>query len=191
MTPAARWLAAAVQRGRIACYGLLSDNRRVTGRPVVLQPVLYVGRGAIVFEGTAHLGYFPSPGFYAGYGHLEARHPHSEIRIGDNVRANNNLVVICEARVTIGPDALIGTNVEITDSDFHGVDPARRRGNRHEVAPVTIGRNVWIGSNARILKGVTIGDNSVIGNGSVVTRDVPADVVAAGVPARVIRPVHG
>jgi len=155
------------------------------------QPALYVGPGRIVFDGTVRLGYFPSPYFYNGYIHLEARRPQAEIRFGDNIWVNNNLVVICETSITIGSDALIGTNVEICDSDFHGVDIARRRGNQHATAPVQVGRNVWIGSNAKILKGVTIGDNSVIANGAIVTRDIPANVVAIGAPARPVKSVDG
>lgn len=178
------------QRLRVHFYELLSNNRRIVGHPLAAQPVLYLGDGRIVFDGTVYLGYFPSPFFYSSYIHLEARRPSAEIFFGDNVRANNGLVVICEKAVTIGSDALLGTNVEISDSDFHGVDPATRRGNRHAVAAVTVGCNVWIGSNVRILKGSTIGDNSVIGAGSIVTGEIPANVVAVGAPAKPIRSVY-
>ena len=83
---------------------------------------------------------------------------------------------------------LIGVNVSIHDANFHHLDPSLRHvANDPEPASVRIEDNVWIGDNVKVLKGVTIGANSVIGNGSIVSRSVPAGVVAAGVPARVIR----
>jgi len=77
-----------------------------------------------------------------------------------------------------------GANTIITDSDWHTDDP--RSG---QDAPVILERNVWLGINVTVLKGVTVGENSVVGAGSLVTHSIPANVVAAGVPARVIRPV--
>ncbi len=89
--------------------------------------------------------------------------------------------------VSIGPHTLLGTNVEIYDSDFHELDPEKRMGGTPKVQPVNIGENVFIGSNVRILKGVAIGDNSVIANSSVIVSSIPANVVAAGNPGRVIK----
>jgi acetyltransferase-like isoleucine patch superfamily enzyme len=87
----------------------------------------------------------------------------------------------------IGDRCLIGDSVIIYDSDFHNLQPEIRRDARTSCAPVTIGDNVWIGSRAMILKGVTIGDDSVIGAMSLVNSSIPARCVAAGNPARVIR----
>jgi tetratricopeptide (TPR) repeat protein len=77
--------------------------------------------------------------------------------------------------------------VEIFDSDFHELDPARRRGGTPNTAHVDIGANVFVGSEVKILKGVTIGANTVVGNGAIVTASLPADVIAVGSPARVLR----
>ena len=100
--------------------------------------------------------------------------------------------VICAAMsVRIGDRCLLGADVQITDTDFHALAPANRRfEKRPEMiasAPVVIEDNVFLGAGVRVLKGVRIGRNSVVGAGSVVTRDIPSDVIAAGVPARVIR----
>ena len=83
----------------------------------------------------------------------------------------------------------VGTNVEIIDSDFHNLDPNLRNSGNHKCKPVKIGRNVFVGSNVKILKGVTIGENSVIANGSVVVKDIPANVIVAGNPASVIKEI--
>lgn len=83
---------------------------------------------------------------------------------------------------------MIGANVEILDSDFHGMKVEDRGVSRPEWAkPVNVGNRVFIGSNVRILKGVNIGDDSVIANGAIVARDVPSGVIAGGNPARVIK----
>jgi acetyltransferase-like isoleucine patch superfamily enzyme len=98
---------------------------------------------------------------------------------------------ICAAQaIDIGPDTLLGANVTVTDTDFHSLNPHTRSAADYTqigVAPVKIGARVFIGTNSIILKGVTIGDNSIIGAGSVVTKSIPANVIAAGNPCRVIR----
>ena len=111
------------------------------------------------------------------------------ISIGDGTWINNNFVAIAEhSYINIGRDCLIGANVEIFDSDFHGLNLKDRRRSAFEWAkPVSIGNGVFVGSGVKILKGVSIGDGSVIAHSSVVTSDVPANVVAGGNPARVLR----
>jgi maltose O-acetyltransferase len=161
----------------------------INGTPKILQPVLFLGNGKFIFHGEVQLGYFPSPYFYSGNIHLEARTQESVIEFGNNIFINNNFVITSEKKVKIGNNALIGTNVEITDSDFHNIIPAERFGGSHFTAEVEIKDNVWIGSNVKILKGVTIGENSVIANGSIVTGDIPANVVAGGIPAKVIKQI--
>ncbi len=101
---------------------------------------------------------------------------------------------ICAAiEIKIGGNCLLGANVTITDTDFHALAPHNRRYNKNpdEIAskPVIIGNNVFIGTGVIVLKGVHIGDNAVVGAGSVVVCDIPADVIAAGNPARVIKPL--
>jgi acetyltransferase-like isoleucine patch superfamily enzyme len=83
---------------------------------------------------------------------------------------------------------LIGANCRIYDTDFHPVDfQERRSGARPKTAPVAIGNDVWLGAGATVLKGVTIGDRTVVAAGAVVVADLPSDVVAGGVPAKLIR----
>lgn len=184
------WFSLAWQWLRKVKFRAASTNRRVSGVAICNQPVQLMGQGQITFGQGVQLGFSPSPGFYDGSVYLEAREYDAAIRFGNNIMANNNLTIICErTSVEIGDDVLFGTNVEIIDSDFHGMDPTQRNSGKHQCASVKIGRNVFIGSNVRILKGVTIGDNSVIGNSSVVSSDIPANVIAAGFPAKVIRPL--
>lgn len=112
----------------------------------------------------------------------------ARITIGANVGLSGTTICATHA-VTIGDDCLIGADVMIVDSDFHPIAPEGRRYAPLAAAlgkPVRIGHNVFIGSRTTILKGVTIGDNSVIGAGSMVTKDIPANVIASGVPCRVI-----
>ena len=113
----------------------------------------------------------------------------ARIRIGDRVGISGGS--ICAARrIEIGDDTMLGANVTIADTDFHSLHPAYRAGHTHPtigIAEVRIGKRVFIGTNSLVLKGVTIGDNSVIGAGSVVTKDVPENCIAAGNPCKVIR----
>jgi len=98
-------------------------------------------------------------------------------------------VIVAEDHVSVGNRVLIGANVTITDTDFHPLDPQERQEdiNAGRSAPITIGDDVFIGMNSLILKGVAIGDGSVVGAGSVITQDVPAHTIVAGNPASVIR----
>jgi maltose O-acetyltransferase len=153
-----------------------------------LQPVLFIGTGSVVLGEDVQFGWRASPHFYSGYCHVEVSENESLIEVGDRTEFNNNLTIKSQgAGIRIGRDGLIGANVEIFDSDFHELDPTRRRDPTQKTAPVVIGDNVFVGMGVRILKGVTIGSDSVIGAGSVVTRSIPAGVVAAGNPARVVR----
>ncbi len=110
------------------------------------------------------------------------------IHIGARTFANFGLVALDVAAITIGDDVQIGTNVQLL-TPTHPVDPELRRAKWEAAKPITIGDNVWLGSGAIVLPGVTIGGNTVVGAGAVVARDLPADVVAVGNPARVIRTI--
>ena len=116
--------------------------------------------------------------FYCDYG--------KQISVGKRFFANFNLTVLDEARVTIGDDCFIGPNVSIYTA-CHSTDPVERNTRVEWAEPVTIGDNVWIGGNVTILPGVTIGNNVTIGAGSVVTKDIPDNVVAVGNPCKVIK----
>lgn len=110
------------------------------------------------------------------------------VEIGENFYANVNLIILDGAKVTIGDNVFIAPNVGIYTAG-HPLDAERRNACLEYALPVTIGNNVWIGGGVSIMPGVTIGDGAVIGGGAVITKDVPANVVAAGNPARVIRPI--
>lgn len=110
------------------------------------------------------------------------------IQVGEDFYANYNLTILDVGKVTIGKHVMIAPNVSIYTAG-HPVHPDSRNSGYEYGIPVTIGDNVWIGGNVVILPGVTIGSNSVIGAGSVVSRDIPDWVIAAGNPCRVIRPI--
>jgi len=181
-------LEALAQRPRIWKYRALSSCASVHGKPVVLQPVLFVGSGEIVLGDRVQFGWSRSPLFYTGYCYVEAARPGAVIELGDRAEFNNNLMLKADgAGIRIGADALFGAHIEVFDSNFHDLDPRRRHGGEVRMAPVDIGANVFVGMGVRILKGVTIGADSVIGAGSVVASSIPAGVIAAGNPARVVR----
>ncbi|HEY1595648.1 MAG TPA: acyltransferase [Thermoleophilaceae bacterium] len=109
--------------------------------------------------------------------------PDGVLEIGDRVFVNRGVAIHASERVAIGDNAFIGDLSAIYDSNFHEVEP----GKGVTVAPVQIGRNVWLGRGVIVLPGVTIGDNSVVAAGSVVTRDVPAGQLVGGNPARPLK----
>jgi maltose O-acetyltransferase len=108
------------------------------------------------------------------------------IHVGERFFANFNFTVLDEAPVTIGNDAFIGPNVSIYTA-CHSTNVEERNSRREWAKPVKIGNNVWIGGAVTILPGVTIGNGVTIGAGSVVTKDVPDDVVVVGNPAKIIK----
>jgi maltose O-acetyltransferase len=150
--------------------------------------VLFLGQGSIVIGRDVEFGWRTSVGFHTGYCHVEVMAPSSVIEFGDGAQINNNAYIKSEGPgIRIGPRALIGSFVEIFDSDFHELHPDRRRGGTPKMAPVELAENVFVGDGALILKGVTVGAHSVIGAGSVVTSSVPEGVIVAGNPAKVVR----
>lgn len=120
---------------------------------------------------------FVSP-FFCDYGY--------NIEVGENFFANTNLVILDAAKVHIGNNVFIAPQVGIYTAG-HPLDVTQRNAGLEYAYPVTIGDNVWIGGQVSILPGVTIGENTVIGAGSVVTKAIPANVLAAGNPCRIIR----
>lgn len=132
---------------------------RLTGRPVHESVTLF-------------------PPFTADFGR--------NIRLGERIFINSGCRFQDQGGVSIGDDSLIGHNTVLATLD-HGMHPARRA-DMHP-APITIGRNVWIGANVTILKGVTVGDDAIVAAASVVTKDVPSGSIVVGAPARVVRSV--
>ena len=110
------------------------------------------------------------------------------IEVGDNFYSNFNCIILDVAKVVIGDNVMFAPNVSIFTAG-HPIHPDSRNSGYEYGIGVTIGNNVWIGGNVVINPGVTIGDNVVVGSGSVVTKDIPANVIAAGNPCRVIREI--
>lgn len=123
---------------------------------------------------------FINPPFYCDYGF--------HIRVGKNFSANYNCVILDVGEVTIGDNVMFAPNVAVYTAG-HPIHPAARSTGYEYGIPISIGDNVWVGGNVVILPGVRVGSNTVIGAGSVVTRDVPDWTVAAGNPCRVIREI--
>ncbi|MEW1952075.1 sugar O-acetyltransferase [Terrabacter sp. NPDC080008] len=117
------------------------------------------------------------PPFYSEFG--------KNLTLGEDAFINLGCRFQDTGGITIGAGTLIGHGTTLTTLN-HAVDPARRAD--MEPAPITIGRDVWLGAGVTVVPGVTIGDGAIVGAGAVVTKDVPADTISAGVPARVIRP---
>lgn len=122
------------------------------------------------------------PPIYVDYG--------SHTRIGDRCFVNFGLVALDVTSIDIGDDVLIGPNVQLLTAT-HPLEPSPRRARWESARPIAIGDNVWLGGGVIVCPGVTIGDDTVVGAGSVVVRDLPAGVVAVGSPARVVRALPG
>lgn len=121
------------------------------------------------------------PMFWCDYG--------CNIRMGSQIEINHNCVILDCAPVAFGDHVFIGPNCGFYTAG-HPLDAAPRNAGLEFARPITVGDNVWFGGNVAVLPGVTIGSGAVIGAGSVVSRDVPPNVVAAGSPCRVLRPIH-
>lgn len=150
-------------------------------------PVRVDGSGRVAIGARLALGFSLAPRVGSGEILLQARTSNALIEIGADTTLSNGVSIIALDSVSIGRDCRIGDSVAIYDSDFHELSPATRNRSAGEVRPVTIGDNVWLGSRVMVLKGVTIGNNSVVAAGAVVAQCIPANVLAGGVPAKVIR----
>lgn len=190
MLKIAALLGGLVQRPRILLFHLLSSNMS-NGKAICYQPLQLIGNGTIKFDLNVRIGVFSSPMFFSTYAYIEARNSNAMVHLGENTWVNNNFTAIAEhTSISIGANCLIGSNVKILDSDFHGMKISERSLSRPESAePVVIGNDVFIGDNAVILKGVTIGDGAVISNSALVVSDVPALTIVGGVPAKFIRAI--
>ena len=119
---------------------------------------------------------------------LHANWGGKHVHMGKNVYANFNLTLVDDAHIYISDDCMIGPNTVIATAG-HPIDPELRAKVTQYNMDVHIGKNVWLGAGVVVMPGVTIGDNSVIGAGSIVTKDIPANVVAVGNPCRVMREI--
>lgn len=158
------------------CLNRLYDFNQT--RPTELKK-----REAMLKEMFAEIGdgCYIEPPFHANWG---GRHVH----FGNHVYANFNLTLVDDTHIYIGSHTMIGPGVIIATAG-HPVLPILREQEYQYNAPIHIGSNCWLGAGVIVLPGVTIGDNTVIGAGSVVTKDIPSDAVAVGAPCRVMRPI--
>jgi maltose O-acetyltransferase len=140
-----------------------------SARPILAELIGSLGEGAFV-----------KPPLYVDYG--------EHISIGARTFINYNLTALDVAAIVIGADCQFGPNVQLL-TPTHPIQPRARRDRLEAAKPITIGDNVWLGGGVIVCPGVRIGDNSVVGAGAVVTRDIPANVVTVGNPARVVREI--
>ena len=156
--------------------------RELTARFNASEPGDEAGRRALLAEllGSVGEGAWIEPPFYCDYG--------AYISLGVRAFLNFDCVVLDCAPVVIGDGSLLGPGVQLCAAT-HPLDAAVRAEGLESALPITLGTNVWIGAGVIVGAGVAIGDNSVVGAGSVVLTDVPANVLAAGSPCRVIRPL--
>ena len=164
-------LVAARVRARDLCRALnASADAEEAGRRAILRELFGEGGDSVWMQ----------PPFHCDYG--------ANIRLGERVFFNFNCIVLDVCPVSIGDYSQFGPGVQVL-TPLHPLDAAQRRREEYG-APVSIGADVWVGAGALILPGVRIGSRTVIGAGSVVTRDIPDDVLAVGNPCRVIRAIE-
>lgn len=164
-------------------FKLLHGSRVEFGRNFITGFGLKItGPGTIKFGENVNLWTFAEKNEFQTYDKK------AQIIIGNNVRINGAIFQSRE-KITVGDDCLIGSAI-IMDNDFHPLDPRKRReATGITTAPIIIKKNVWIAGQTAILKGVKIGDNSVIGFRAVVTKDVESNIIVAGNPAKEIKKI--
>lgn len=162
---------AVIEKAKALCfeYNQLSPNEKDAQRVILNKLLGKMGKEVIV-----------TPPFWCDYGY--------NISVGDYFYSNHNLIITDGAKVTFGDHVFIAPNCCFTTAE-HALDPEMRKAGMEVAKPITVGSNVWIGAGSTILAGVTIGSGSVIGAGSVVKKSIPENVVAVGVPCKVLRPI--
>jgi maltose O-acetyltransferase len=166
-----------IQADALRCDALLGrfNATRATDvdvrRAILVELLGDIGEGAVI-----------RPPLFMDYGY--------QTTIGAGTFINANCVILDVGRVRVGEDVQIGPSVQLL-TPTHPTDPEQRRTGLEAAEPITIGDNVWLGGGVIVLPGVTIGRDTVVGAGAVVTNDLPAGVVALGNPARVIRTLSG
>lgn len=148
------------------------------------------GKGTLRIGNDVWLGWDAAQKLGKGTILLQPRSAGAVIDVGAHTQMSNNVTIVAMGKISIGEHCLIGDMTSIIDCDFHEIEPdIRGSGGVGPIEPVSIGDNVWVGSRVMILRGVVIGNNSVIGAGSIVTKSIPPNSLAVGIPARVIREI--
>lgn len=166
------------------------ENVTLGSNVVFQQQALFLGEGRFDIGDDVLIGYPFAPHFFGFHCLICAEFSTAVITIGSGTSLSNDVSIRALNRIVIGRNCLIGDRVTIYDSDFHEVSPDFRRRSPGVTEPVLIADNVWIGSQVTILRGVEVGQNSVIAAGSIVTRSVPVNSIVAGNPAKIIRKIQ-
>ena len=180
-----------VNRARGISLWRLERIGRITkdGRVKLNVPLMCDGAGRVILGSNVKVGFREAALFGDGMVRLQARSADALITVGPGTSFSNNVQVIAQKCVTIGANCLIGDAALIVDSDFHNLNAEGRHRDSGLAADVVLEDNIFVGSRAIIMKGVTIGKDSVIGAGSVVVSSIPSGVIAGGNPAKVLRPL--
>lgn len=156
-------------KNKCYAYNQLNPNDRAAQQKILKELLGKMNENTII-----------TPPFWCDYGY--------NISVGDYFYSNHNLVITDGAKVTFGDNVFIAPNCYFTTAE-HALDPEMRKAGIEIAKPITVGNNVWIGAGSTVLAGAVIGDNTVIGAGSVVKGEIPANVIAVGVPCKVLRPI--
>lgn len=156
-------------KNKCYAYNQLNPNDRAAQQKILKELLGKMNENTII-----------TPPFWCDYGY--------NISVGDYFYSNHNLVITDGAKVTFGDNVFIAPNCCFTTAE-HALDPEMRKAGIEIAKPITVGNNVWIGAGSTVLAGAVIGDNTVIGAGSVVKGEIPANVIAVGVPCKVLRPI--
>ena len=156
-------------KNKCYAYNQLNPNDRESQQKILKELLGKMNENTII-----------TPPFWCDYGY--------KIFVGDYFYSNHNLIITDGAKVTFGDNVFIAPNCCFTTAE-HALDPEMRKAGIEIAKPITVGNNVWIGAGSTVLAGAVIGDNTVIGAGSVVKGEIPANVIAVGVPCKVLRPI--
>lgn len=170
------------------CRALFLNKITFKKRLEIQQHTVCTGKGYVEIGYDCLFGYKIGGFNRRGSIEIQARYDNSRIKIGDNVKTNNNIFLLAANYIEIGDNSLIGQNVTVMDHEAHGIEP-HNRNQLGEIGKVIIGLNVWIGNNVVILKNSEIGDNSIVATGAVVSGKFPPNVIIGGVPAKILKSI--
>ncbi|UIR54755.1 sugar O-acetyltransferase [Sphingobacterium sp. SRCM116780] len=164
-----------LKQERLNCKDLCSEYNQMKSsaleeRTILIRKIIKKTKNSFYIE----------PSFWCDYGY--------NIELGENFYSNHNLVILDCAKVAFGDNVFIGPNCSFYTAG-HPIDVEQRNKGLEYARPIRVGDNVWFGGNVVVLPGVTIGDNCVIGAGSVVTKDIPSNTIAVGNPCKVLKEI--
>lgn len=191
MSLVARVIRKLARISRVCFYRSISTVKP-EGKFCSVAPVLCEGKGCVTVGDGTIFGFIEDADFWTSYEFLNPRNADSKISIGKNCKICNRFTAVSEGDgIEMGDNILVGSSVTVLDSDFHEIDPEKRVGGTPKTGKVFVGDNVWIGDCVMILKGSSIGKNSIVAAGAVVSGEFPPNVIIGGIPAKVIREIGG